>query len=115
VYVTFGGLPPRQQTGRGRQFVESYEEQFGEEPDVYAIYGYEAANVVVAAIRRAGTKDRAAILAACLATKDFPGALGQWSFDENGDITNAQLSGSIIRDGEFVFVKKWTPSPKNHE
>jgi branched-chain amino acid transport system substrate-binding protein len=110
VYVTFGGLPPSEQTGRGREFVIQYEKQFGETPDVYAVYGYEAAQVVVAAIRRAGKKDRAAILEACLATKDFDGALGTWSFDKNGDITNAQLSGNIIRDGEFVFIKKWRPA-----
>jgi branched-chain amino acid transport system substrate-binding protein len=109
VYVTFGGLPPSEQTGRGREFVVRYEEQFGATPDVYAVYGYEAAQAVLAAIRRAGTKDRAAILEACLTTKDFEGALGTWSFDKNGDITNAQLSGNIIRNGEFVFVKKWRP------
>jgi branched-chain amino acid transport system substrate-binding protein len=115
VYVTFGGLPPSEQTGRGREFVIRYQQQFGATPDVYAVYGYEAAQVVLAAIRRAGKKDRAAILEACLATKDFEGALGTWSFDKNGDITNAQLSGNVIRNGEFVFVKKWRPGVENHE
>jgi branched-chain amino acid transport system substrate-binding protein len=113
LYVTFGGLPPSEQTGRGREFVHRYEEQFGATPDVYAIYGYEAAHVVLAAIRRAGKKDRAAIVDACLATKDFDGALGKWSFDENGDVTNAQLSGNIVQNGEFVFVKKWTPGEES--
>jgi branched-chain amino acid transport system substrate-binding protein len=109
VYVTFGGLPPSEQTGRGREFVIRYKEQFGATPDVYAVYGYEAAQVVFDSIRRAGKKDRAAIVDACLATKDFEGALGTWSFDKNGDITNAQLSGNIVHNGEFVFIKKWTP------
>jgi branched-chain amino acid transport system substrate-binding protein len=86
-----------------------YKEQFGATPDVYAVYGYEAAQVVLDSIRRAGKKDRAAIVEACLATKDFEGALGSWSFDKNGDITNAQLSGNIVHNGEFVFIKKWTP------
>ena len=109
VYVTFGGLPTSQQTGRGRQFVESYLRRYGVEADVYAIYGYESAQVVLAAIHRAGKKDREAILEACISTKDFEGALGTWSFDKNGDVTNAQLSGNIVQNGEFVFVKKWTP------
>jgi branched-chain amino acid transport system substrate-binding protein len=108
VYVTFGGLPPSEQTGAGLEFVERYRQKHGVEPDVYSVYGYEAASAVLEAIRQAGKKDRAAILGACLRIKDFSrGALGTWSFDENGDITNAQMSGNIIHDGRFVFVKKW--------
>jgi branched-chain amino acid transport system substrate-binding protein len=110
VYVTFGGLPPSEQRGAGLRFVERYRQQHSADPDVFAIYGYEAASAVVEAIRRAGKKDREAILEACLAIKDFSrGALGTWSFDENGDITNSQISGNAIRDGKFVFVKKWAP------
>jgi branched-chain amino acid transport system substrate-binding protein len=115
VYVTFGGLPPSQQTGAGGRFVDRYRKQFGVEPEVYAIYGYEAGAALLDAIRRAGQKDRDAIREACLATKDFShGALGRWSFDANGDITNAQMSGSIVKNGEFVFLKQWTaePNPK---
>ncbi len=106
VYVTFGGLPPREQSGAGLSFVQNYEAQYAVEPDVYGIYGYEAAKVVLDAIRRAGKKERVAILRSCLATRDFAGALGKWSFDSNGDITNAQMSGNIIRNGEFVFLKR---------
>jgi branched-chain amino acid transport system substrate-binding protein len=115
-YVTFGGLPPSEQSGRGREFVDRYRDKFGVEPEVYAIYGYEAAKVALEAIRRAGKKDRQAILDACLAITDFEGALGRWSFDANGDITNAQLSGSIVRDGKFVFAKSsGALSPPNAE
>jgi branched-chain amino acid transport system substrate-binding protein len=105
-YVTFGGLPPDKQTGAGARFVEKYQERFGSMPQVYSIYGYEAAKVAVEAIRLAGVKDRAAILKACLAIKDFDqGALGTWSFDVNGDSTLGTVSGNIIRDGRFQFVK----------
>ena len=68
-------------------FVEKYLAEVRREPEGYAIYGYEAAKVALEAIRRAGKKDREAILDACLAIKDFEGALGPWSFDENGDTT----------------------------
>jgi branched-chain amino acid transport system substrate-binding protein len=51
-------------------------------------------------------KNREAILAACLGLRDFRGgALGTWSFDANGDSTLRTLSGSIVRDGTFEFVK----------
>ncbi len=104
-YVTFGGLPLEKLTGKGKEFVEKYQKRFGSMPEAYAIYGYEAAKVALEAIRKAGTKDRAAILQACLSIQNFDGALGRWSFDANGDTTLTTMSGNIIRNGRFEFVK----------
>jgi branched-chain amino acid transport system substrate-binding protein len=105
VYVTFGGVPPEKQTGKGKEFVDKYQAKYGKMPEAYSIYGYEAAKVALEAIRKAGKKDRAAIVNAAFSIKDFPGALGTWSFDENGDTTLKKLSGSIVRNGKFEFVK----------
>ncbi len=105
-YVTFGGLPPQKLTGAGREFVEKYQARYGREPESYAIYGYEAAKVALAAIELAGRKDRPAIVAAALAIRDFQaGALGSWSFDSNGDTTIRTISGSRVHNGKFEFVK----------
>ena len=105
VFITFGGVLPENQVGKGKEFVDKYKAKFNRMPEAYAIYAYEAAKVALEAIRKAGKKDRAAIVDAALAIKDFPGALGTWSFDENGDTTLTQLSGSTIKDGKFTFVK----------
>lgn len=106
VYVTFGGLPADQLQGAGAEFVKTYRKLHGKDPEVYAVYGYEAGKVAVEAIRRAGVKDRQAILDACLSIHDFSGgALGTWSFDANGDTTLKTVSGNVIRDGKFKFVK----------
>ncbi|HEV3341749.1 MAG TPA: branched-chain amino acid ABC transporter substrate-binding protein [Pirellulales bacterium] len=105
-YVTFGGLPPQHLTGKGREFVEKYQSRYGMMPEAYAIYGYEAGKVALAAIERAGKKDRRAVIDACLSIRDFDrGALGIWSFDANGDSTLRTLSGSVVKDGKFAFVK----------
>ena len=103
-YVTFPGLPAQQLTGTGKEFYERYKKKYDSEPEPYAVYGYECGKVALEAIRRAGKKDRGAILAACLAIKDFDGALGKWSFDANGDTSLQRLSGYVVRDGEFKFV-----------
>jgi branched-chain amino acid transport system substrate-binding protein len=86
VYVTFGGVPPENQVGKGKEFVEKYQAKYGKMPEAYSIYGYEAAKVALEAIRQAGKKDRAAIVSAAFAIKDFPGALGTWSCDVNCDL-----------------------------
>lgn len=102
-YVTFGGVPATKLTGKGAEFYRKYKDKFKGEPEVYAVYGYEATKVALDAIARAGKKDRAAIIAAIAATKDFDGALGKWSFDENGDTTLTTMSGQVIRNGDFQF------------
>ncbi len=104
-FVTFGGIPPQQQTGKGKEFYEKYKQKYNSEPEAYALYGYEATKVSLDAIKRAGKKDRQAILAAIAATKDFAGSLGTWSFDQNGDTNLLVFSGSAVQGGEFTFIK----------
>jgi branched-chain amino acid transport system substrate-binding protein len=104
-YVTFGGKAPEQLTGVGKEFVDKYKAKYQSDPEAYATYGYECARVALAAIKKVGKKDRAAITAACVATKDFEGALGIWSFDENGDTTIKVITGNTVKDGKFEFVK----------
>ena len=104
-YVTFGGVPPSELKGKGREFYEAYKKKFNSEPEAYAVYGYEAAKVILDAVRRAGKKDREAVRAAVAATKDFDGALGRWSFDENGDTSLKVMMVEEIKNGKFTPVK----------
>ena len=102
-FVTFGGLPPEKLTGKGKEFVDRFRDRYGELPEAYAVYGYEAARVALRAIADAGSKDRRAISDAALALRDFDGALGRWGFDANGDTTLGTLTVSCVRDGRFDF------------
>lgn len=110
-YVTIGGIDSSQLPERGKAFVKRYAAKYKREPEAYAIYGYEAAKVVLEAIKTAGKRDRAAVLKAALATTDFDkGALEPWGFDANGDTTLKQLTVSKIEDGKFKPVKLVTKS-----
>ncbi len=104
-YVTFGGLPPDQLKGRGKEFYENYKKKYNAEPEAYAVYGYEAARVVLEGIKRAGKKDRAAITDAITNLRDFDGVLGKWSFDQNGDTSLKVMAVEEIKDGKFTLVK----------
>jgi branched-chain amino acid transport system substrate-binding protein len=110
-YITFGGVPPDQLTGKGKEFVDKYTAKYPNNPiEGYTAYGYEAANVVLAAIERAAAKNpadvlalRALVLDEVKATKDYDGVLGKWSFDADGDTTSTTMSGLIVTGGEFKF------------
>ena len=103
--ITFIGVPADRLQGKGQEFYKNYKAKYNMEPEAYAAYGYEAGSVVVDAIRRAPKKDRASVIAALAATKDFTGALGTWSFDQNGDISAKIVSGNTVKGGKFEFVK----------
>jgi branched-chain amino acid transport system substrate-binding protein len=109
IYSTFGGVPPEKYTGKSADWLKNYDAKFkNKNPNAYAIYGYEAAKVVLAAIQKAGDKadDRATVMANVMGTKDYDGVLGKWSFDANGDTTLTQFSGSIGKGGSWAFVKE---------
>ncbi|MBA4065243.1 MAG: branched chain amino acid ABC transporter substrate-binding protein [Isosphaera sp.] len=105
-YATVGGFDPSQLKGAGAEFVRKYKEKHGADPEAYAVYGYEAAKVVLEAIKKVGRKDREAIREAVLATKDFDkGALGKWSFDPDGDTTLKVLTVSKVEGWPFKPVR----------
>ncbi len=109
IYSTFGGVPAEKYTGKSGEWLKNYDAKFNNKsPNAYAIYGYEAAKVVLAAIAKAGDKadDRATVLANVMGTKDYEGVLGKWSFDASGDTTLTQFSGSIGKSGAWAFVKE---------
>jgi branched-chain amino acid transport system substrate-binding protein len=100
-YVTFGGVGPSKLTGKGAEWYQAYKRRFNAEPEAYASYGYEAMKVALAAIERAGAKDRARIRDAVFATRDYDGVLGKWSFDRNGDTSLTVMTGRQVKAGKF--------------
>ncbi|HYB10230.1 MAG TPA: branched-chain amino acid ABC transporter substrate-binding protein [Alphaproteobacteria bacterium] len=93
MHMTYASLPFEQMSGKGAELYKLYKEKYNIEPTGYALYSWEAGAVAVDAIKRAGEKDRAKILAAVASTKDFDGLNGKWSFDANGDTTMKVMSG----------------------
>lgn len=106
--ATIAGLPTDKLGEKGKNFNANYEKKFGMKAESYGIYGYEAANVALAAINAACVKDRAAIRDAVFAIKDFDGVLGKWSFDENGDTTLADIQGYEVKGGKWEVVNLFT-------
>jgi len=104
LYTTFPGmLPEKLTTDVGKKFYESYKAKYGSDPIGWASYGYNASLVIIDSINRAKTKDRAGILDAMLATKDFPGVTGPLTFDQNGDPQQYVMSGFKFDNGKYNF------------
>jgi branched-chain amino acid transport system substrate-binding protein len=111
-FLTIPGLPPEEYTAAGKEFVEAYAEKYGEEnPDRYAIYGYESMKLILDAIAAAGDSgdDRAAVVEQVFATKDRDSVLGTYSIDENGDTTLPTYGIYRIEDNETKFDRVIEP------
>jgi branched-chain amino acid transport system substrate-binding protein len=90
----------------GQHFVERYQERFPESNvEAFDAYAFEATNVLLDAIERAYENDgevtREGVVQELVATQNYDGVLGTWSFDENGDTTLTQLTGDIVQDGKL--------------
>ena len=100
-YATFPAVPAFTLSGKGADWYQRYKQQYQGEPDPYAAYAYEAMNVALAAIERAGNKDRAAIRDAVFATRNYDGVLGKWSFTPTGDTTLTMMAVSQVVNGRW--------------
>jgi branched-chain amino acid transport system substrate-binding protein len=92
-----------------QRFVDAYKAKYGGKvPDAMAILGYDAMLIMADAIERAGSTDGTKIKDALAATKNFPGASGTTTIDENH---NAQKSAVILKidDGKFTYVATVKP------
>jgi branched-chain amino acid transport system substrate-binding protein len=104
--VTIATLSPDQYPPQGQEFFKSYTQKYGEaNPDPYAIYGYEAMELALDAIKRSKTGDKADVIKALFATKDRDSVLGTYSIDANGDTSLTDYGVYSIANGQLKFDK----------
>jgi branched-chain amino acid transport system substrate-binding protein len=106
VKVTVATLSPDQYPPEGQKFFTDFESTYNEEnPDPYAIYGYEAMKLVLDTCAELGSDctDRQAMIDALHQVKDRASVLGTYSIDENGDTTLTDYGVYSIDGGELQF------------
>jgi branched-chain amino acid transport system substrate-binding protein len=100
-YATFG--PDTREYPSARGFNESYRKKYGE-PGVYAIYAYDAANILLQALQKTGKADSRQLIQAIRAI-DYNGALGHIQFDAKGDVKESPYVVWKVENGKFRQVK----------
>jgi branched-chain amino acid transport system substrate-binding protein len=90
------------------RMVGEYRRHFGAAPGPYALYGYEAMSVVLAAIRRAGAhaNDRVAVIDSFFATHNRASVLGSYSIEPDGETTFSRYGVDRVRSGKAVFDRE---------
>jgi branched-chain amino acid transport system substrate-binding protein len=93
-----------------KKYAEDYRKEYKEELNTFAAFDYDALMILANAIRKGG-EDRAKIREAILATKDYVGVLGKYSFTPNGDSLHT-ASVVQIESGKPKFLKAVSVEPK---
>jgi branched-chain amino acid transport system substrate-binding protein len=86
-----GGVEGTQKAGMD-DFYKRFKAKYNADVQVYAPYVYDAVNVMVAAMVKAGSAEPAKYLPVLAKTEGYKGVTGTISFDAKGDIKNGALT-----------------------
>ena len=81
-------------------FKGRFKTKFNADVQIYAPYVYDAVNVIVAAMVKAGSADPAKYLPELAKTSGYKGVTGTIAFDEKGDIKNGALTLFTYKGGK---------------
>jgi branched-chain amino acid transport system substrate-binding protein len=91
-----------------QKFVADYKARYNEVPDALAGLGFDSAQILFDAIRRAGTTEPDKIRDAIAQTRNFPGVTGNITLDE---YRNAVKPAVVleVKDGKLQYVETINP------
>jgi branched-chain amino acid transport system substrate-binding protein len=82
------GIPPQ---AASKKFLDAYKKKFNVDPIIYSPFTYDAANMLIAAMKQADSSDPKKYLPE-LQKMTYNGATGPISFDDKGDRKDAEIT-----------------------
>ena len=93
-----------------KKFITDYHAEYGNDPEnAFAALGYDSVNLLVDAIKRAGSTDSAAVKAAIEATKAFPGITGAITFSADSHVPQKGVTVIAVKGGKFTLGAEVVP------
>jgi branched-chain amino acid transport system substrate-binding protein len=109
---TYASLPgvPLDNMPSGRDFSKRYEARFHQPIQLYAPYCYDAVNVIIDAMQKAGSAEPAKYLPE-IGKVELEGVTAKISFDEKGDIKGGAVTIYQVRQGQWHAVQTMGGAP----
>jgi branched-chain amino acid transport system substrate-binding protein len=98
-------VEPNKEDMAVKEFLTKYKAKYNKEPGITCDVGYDAVNMIAKAVESSGGETGPDIQKGLMMIKDFHGASGVMTFDENGDV-NKSMGMKIIKEGKFVWYQK---------
>jgi branched-chain amino acid transport system substrate-binding protein len=102
-YASLPGVP-LDKMPNGRDFATRYEIRFKQPIQLYAPYCYDAVNVMIAAMQKAGSAEPAKYLPE-LAKVEVAGVTAKIVFDDKGDLKGGAITLYQVRQGKWQAVE----------
>jgi branched-chain amino acid transport system substrate-binding protein len=102
-YASLPGVPLDNMPS-GRDFSIRYQARFHQPIQLYAPYCYDAVNVMIAAMQKAGSAEPAKYLPE-VGKVELEGVTAKIAFDEKGDIKGGAVTIYQVRKGQWVAVQ----------
>jgi len=99
--VSFVTQPITSQFAAAKPFIDAYQAKYNEKPGVLSAYTYDAMNVAIAAVKKAGSVEPAKIISA-LKVYSGDGVTGKIEFDEKGQLKGGVFVRLVVKNGDFV-------------
>jgi branched-chain amino acid transport system substrate-binding protein len=91
------GIPPQ---AADKKFLDAYKKKFNADPILYSPFTYDAANLLIEAMKKANSTDPKKYLPE-LQKLSFTGASGPISFDDKGDRKDAEITIFSMKGGKL--------------
>ncbi|MCK4348918.1 MAG: penicillin-binding protein activator [Thermoplasmatales archaeon] len=104
VYYTYRVFDPDSEEEVVKKFVEKFERKYRAKPDVYSALFYDAMRILAYALEKGGVSVERC-KNALYNIKDFPGVVGETTFDKNGDVIKP-IGIKKVENGKFVWIYK---------
>jgi branched-chain amino acid transport system substrate-binding protein len=95
-------------TPKAQKFIKDYETRYGKKPDDVAALTYDAGQLLLAAITKAGVLDRQKVREALATIQKFEGVTGTMDFKNMGDPIKSAVILQI-KDGQFKYYATVQP------
>lgn len=102
--LTNVGFFPNDPTPEAKMFIDGYLSRHKITPDYYGACAFDAFNILMEAIERAGELDTHKVRDEVAKTTDHKGVTGSVSFDKNGDALKSYIK-LTIKDGIFTAIQ----------
>jgi branched-chain amino acid transport system substrate-binding protein len=89
-------------TEKAQKFIKEYQAKYGKKPDDVAALTYDAGNLLLAAVAKAGAPDRQKVRDALATIAEFDGVTGRMMFKGTGDPIKSAVILQI-KDGKFTY------------
>ncbi len=91
-----------------KTFLAEYKAKYNQDANAFAALGYDAYMLIIDAMVRANSADPTAIRDALAKTKNFVGATGNITLDENGDAVKSAIINRVV-NGKFEYLTTIEP------